>query len=110
MQEAVFFAGRPTLVLWDSTFYFLRNSPPAKLPPSGWAIRERRSTSSARASSLSCGARMTTARWTGTACAKATRRDRGLFLNYTATALSSGCRPKRKRRQHLGMDWSRMAN
>ena len=31
MQEAVFFAGRPTLVLWDSTFYFLRNSPPAKL-------------------------------------------------------------------------------
>ena len=31
MQEAVFFAGRPTLVLWNSTFYFLRNSPPAKL-------------------------------------------------------------------------------
>ena len=31
IQEAVFFAGRPTLVLWNSTFYFLRNSPPAKL-------------------------------------------------------------------------------
>jgi len=31
MGEAVFFACRPTLVLWNSTFYFLRNSPPAKL-------------------------------------------------------------------------------
>ena len=31
IQEAVFFAGRPTLVLWNNTFYFLRNSPPAKL-------------------------------------------------------------------------------
>ena len=31
MQEAIFFACRPTLVLWNSTFYFLRNSPPPKL-------------------------------------------------------------------------------
>ncbi len=29
-QKAVFFSGRPTLVLWDHTFYFLRDSPPAK--------------------------------------------------------------------------------
>ena len=29
IQKAVFFAGRPTLILWDHVFYFLRNSPPA---------------------------------------------------------------------------------
>ena len=30
VQDAVFFTGRPTLVLRENTFYFLRNSPPAK--------------------------------------------------------------------------------
>ena len=29
VQDAVFFTGRPTLVLWNNTFYFLRNCPPA---------------------------------------------------------------------------------
>ena len=31
IHEAVFFSSRPTLVLWNSTFYFLRNSPPQQL-------------------------------------------------------------------------------
>lgn len=31
LQDAVFFAGKPTLVLVADTFYFLRNSPPSSL-------------------------------------------------------------------------------
>ncbi len=31
LEDAKFFAGRPTMVLVDNTFYFLRNSPPASL-------------------------------------------------------------------------------
>ena len=31
IHEAVFFSSQPTLVLWDNTIYFLRNSPPQQL-------------------------------------------------------------------------------
>ena len=38
VQDAVFFTGRPTLVLWNPLF--LRNCPPASSWPNGWSIRQ----------------------------------------------------------------------